>query len=215
MPDDTGGRRRARPRLWHHDYLHLRPLSRDLERSIATARRERSFRAILDVGSGDAPYREWLGDDASRYVRLDCDAAKTPSAVGLAEALPFRDGTFDAVLLTQVWGLWTDQRFVFSTGPATKKARNLAENPRAVLHLESGAQVVVLECRGREVTSVDVLEAFRIGYNAKYDWDFTPEQLSGGGVYELLPTTAFAWCGDHGEAFSGTATRWTFGQTHE
>ncbi len=108
MPDDTGGRRRARPRLWHHDYLHLRPLARDLERSIATARRERSFRAILDVGSGDAPYREWLGDDASRYVRLDCDAAKTPSAVGLAEALPFRDGTFDAVLLTQVWGLWTD-----------------------------------------------------------------------------------------------------------
>ncbi len=109
-----------------------------------------------------------------------------------------------------VWGIWIDERFVFSTGPATKKARNLAANPTAVLHLESGAQVVVLECSGWEVTEPHALEAFRIAYNAKYAWDFTPEQLSGGGVFELRPTKAFAWCGDHDEEFSGTATRWTF-----
>jgi hypothetical protein len=109
-----------------------------------------------------------------------------------------------------VWGIWADDRFLFSTGPTTQKARNLAENPNTVLHLESGAQVVVLECRGREVNEPDALEAFRIAYNAKYDWDFTKEQLSGGGVFELRPTKAFAWCGDQGEAFSGTATRWTF-----
>lgn len=114
-----------------------------------------------------------------------------------------------------VWGIWIDDRFVFSTGPTTKKARNLAENPDAVLHLESGAQVVVLECRGREVTEPDALEAFRIAYNAKYNWDFTPEQLSAGGVYELRPTKAFAWCGDHDEEFSGTATRWTFAEPGE
>ncbi len=109
-----------------------------------------------------------------------------------------------------VWGIWIDERFVFSTGPVTKKARNLAENPAAVLHLESGAQVVVLECSAREVTEPHALEAFRIAYNTKYAWDFTPEQLSGGGVFELRPTKAFAWCGDHDEEFSGTATRWTF-----
>jgi SAM-dependent methyltransferase len=110
MPDPTVGSRRARPRLWHHDYLHLRPLSRDLERSIATARRERSFRDVLDVGSGDSPYGEWLADDASLYVRLDCDASRRPTVVGVAEDLPFAADSFDAVLLTQVWGLWNEPR---------------------------------------------------------------------------------------------------------
>ncbi len=114
-----------------------------------------------------------------------------------------------------VWGIWTDGRFVFSTGPRTKKARNLNANPKAVLHLESGAEVVVVECRAREVSDPDALEAFRVVYNAKYQWDFTPEQLSGGGVYELRPTKAFAWRGDHGEQFSGTATRWTFPEPRE
>lgn len=114
-----------------------------------------------------------------------------------------------------VWGIWIDEHFVFSTGPTTKKARNLTENPNAVIHLESGAQVVILECRVREVTASDALEAFRITYNAKYDWDFTTDQLSAGGVFGLWPITAFAWCGDHGEEFSGTATRWKFGGSQE
>jgi hypothetical protein len=111
-----------------------------------------------------------------------------------------------------VWGVWADERFVFSTGTATKKARNLEANPHATLHLESGAQVVVVECLCREVVEPRALEVFRLTYNAKYTWDFTQEQLSEGGVYELRPTKAFAWCGDHDEDFSGTATRWTFAE---
>jgi len=109
-----------------------------------------------------------------------------------------------------VWGIWREGRFIFSTGPTTKKARNLNVNPTAVLHLESGAQLVVVECSARELTDPGALEAFRVDYNAKYAWNFTLEQLTGGGVYELRPTKAFAWCGDQGEDFSGTATRWTF-----
>jgi SAM-dependent methyltransferase len=132
MPDQTGGSRRARPRLWHHDYLHLRPLSRDLHSSIARARRERSFRDVLDVGSGDSPYGDWLSEDRSLYVRLDSDATKTPSAVGLAEALPFRDGTFDAVLLTQVWGLWSEP------GKAAREIERVAK-PGAWLWLSGPA----------------------------------------------------------------------------
>jgi len=49
-------------------------------------------------------------------------------------------------------------------------------------------------------------------YNPKYGWDFTFEQVeSEGGVFVVQPSKAFAWCGDQGEAFSGTATRWVFG----
>ena len=44
-----------------------------------------------------------------------------------------------------VWGLWHDDAFVFSTGAASRKARNLAADPRIVVHLESGDEVVLLE----------------------------------------------------------------------
>jgi hypothetical protein len=109
-----------------------------------------------------------------------------------------------------VWGIWLDDRFVFSTSPASRKARNLAANPHAVLHLESGAQVVVLECRAAQVDDAADLAAFVDTYNAKYDWNFTVRDVENGGVYELRPLKAFAWMDDHGEAFSGTATRWLF-----
>ena len=109
-----------------------------------------------------------------------------------------------------VWGIWLDDRFVFSTSPASRKARNLAANPHAVLHLESGAQVIVLECRAAQVGDAADLAAFLRTYNAKYDWNFTVRDVENGGVYELRPLKAFAWMGDQGEAFSGTATRWLF-----
>ena len=104
----TEADRRARPRVWHHDYLHLLPLALDLKRAIDGARSERSFRAVLDLGSGGSPYGTWLGDAARYYVRLDADAAHGPTVTGLAEALPFRDAAFDAILFTQVWGLLSD-----------------------------------------------------------------------------------------------------------
>lgn len=49
----------------------------------------------------------------------------------------------------------------------TRKARNLCASPNAVLHVESGAQVVVLERRGRGVDGPDALDAFRVAYNVK------------------------------------------------
>jgi len=109
-----------------------------------------------------------------------------------------------------VWGVWLDDRFVFSTSPASRKARNLLANPHAVLHLESGAELVVVECTASEVRDPARLDAFLAAYNPKYDWSFTTADVENGGVYELRPVKAFAWLGDQGEAFSGTATRWSF-----
>ncbi len=36
--------------------------------------------------------------------------------------------------LTPVWGLWVDGAFYFGSGPQTRKARNLAENPSVAVH---------------------------------------------------------------------------------
>ncbi len=108
-----------------------------------------------------------------------------------------------------VWGIWTGSEFQFSTSPASRKARNLHENPRAAIHLESGNQVVVVEGDVRELGDRREIEAFLALYNPKYSWDFTPEQVSSG-VFAVRPVKAFAWLDGEGEGFSGAATRWEF-----
>jgi pyridoxine/pyridoxamine 5'-phosphate oxidase len=44
-----------------------------------------------------------------------------------------------------VWGLWIDDAVVFSTSPESRKGRDLAHDPRVVVHLESGNEVVIVE----------------------------------------------------------------------
>lgn len=95
--------RRGHPRLWDHDYLHLRPLSRDLDARIPAVA---SGARVLDVGAGPSPYRDRCGE--ALYVRLDLAASARPEIVGRAESLPFRDGAFDLVLSTQLLGLVQD-----------------------------------------------------------------------------------------------------------
>ncbi len=107
-----------------------------------------------------------------------------------------------------VWGVWLDDAFWFSTSPISRKARNLGVNPNVVIHLESGADLVVVEGVSEEVREPASLERFVAAYNPKYDWDFKREQLEGGGLFRVRPRVAFSWLGDQGEAFSGTATRW-------
>jgi SAM-dependent methyltransferase len=108
MPNETGGTRRGRPRLWHHDYLHLRPLARDLAQAIGAAVEEGPLETVLDVGSGTSPYRALFGSRVERYVRLDRIQEERPDVIASAERMPFRDGSFDAVLCTQLWGLVGD-----------------------------------------------------------------------------------------------------------
>lgn len=55
---------------------------------------------VLDLGSKDAPYRRLLA--ARRYERLDLSRSRRPDVVGDAHRLPFRTGTYDLVLATQL-----------------------------------------------------------------------------------------------------------------
>jgi len=109
-----------------------------------------------------------------------------------------------------VWGVWLEDGFLFSTGPRTRKARNLAANPRAVVHLESGAQVVVVNGIARQVFDADLIGAFVSAFNPRYGWNFTAADLRSGGLFEVRPLEAFAWLGDEGSDFSATGTRWVF-----
>lgn len=105
-----------------------------------------------------------------------------------------------------VWGLWMNAMWLFSTDAASVKGRNLARDPRAVVHLESGDDVVVLEGRAEMVTERALLRRFADAYERKYR--FRPETGNPATpVYALQPAVALAW---HEMDFPGTATRWRF-----
>src|ERR1700754_5101834 len=44
-----------------------------------------------------------------------------------------------------VWGIWADERFYFSTGATSVKARNLAANASCVVCTDKPAEAVVVE----------------------------------------------------------------------
>ncbi len=112
-----------------------------------------------------------------------------------------------------VWGVWLDDRLLFSTSPESRKARNLFENPRVAVHIEDGNASIVVEGRAYEVRDSVELSVFLAAYNPKYAWDFTFDQVSRG-VFAVRPEKAFAWLGSDTDTFGGTGTRWRFATTH-
>src|SRR5204862_540824 len=91
-----------------------------------------------------------------------------------------------------VWGLWLDDAVWFSTGRASRKARNLARDPSLVVHLESGDDTVILEGEAEEVSDPAALERFVDAYDEKYA--FRPDPGEPANVtYSLRPRMAQTW----------------------
>jgi hypothetical protein len=99
-----------------------------------------------------------------------------------------------------VWGLWQEDGFYFGTDPASRKGRNLAANPWAVMHLESGDDAVIVEGSVGRLLDTSRLPNLVDAYQAKY-------QVRPTGLYHLRPRTVFAW---QERDFPNTATRWRF-----
>ena len=105
-----------------------------------------------------------------------------------------------------MWGLWLDGAVWFSTALSSLKARNLARDSRAVVHTESGDEVVILEGDARPVDSPGEIEAFLDAYDVKYALRPDLAALEAG-VFRLRPASALTW-DEHD--FTGTAARWVF-----
>src|SRR5947207_15575370 len=54
--------------------------------------------------------------------------------------------------LMVVWGIWWQDAFWFSTGPRTRKAKNIAAVPQVVIGTEDAGEAVILEGRAEEIT---------------------------------------------------------------
>ena len=107
-----------------------------------------------------------------------------------------------------VWGVWLDGRLWFSSGMRSRKARNLAADPRCTLTTDDAQNPVVVEGVAAQVTDRAGIEAFLDAMNAKYGGGLTVDFLDPAvnGTFAVAPERAFAITDDD---FSGSPTRWT------
>ena len=141
---------------------------------------------------------EWARD---RLVRGHNYWFCTASAAGRPHAMP-------------VWGVWSDDetRFVVSCATSARKARNLRDNPMAVVATDDTVECLSVEGRCAELAGGDRLERWIERYLAKYRSaapDLTPEFFRRNVMFELTPERAFAVI-ERPDEFSTRATRWVF-----
>ena len=110
---------------------------------------------------------------------------------------------------TPVWGVWVDNRLYLDGSPLTRRGRNIAQNPRVVVHLESGDHVVILEGEAHILPGAPervLAERVAAAYTDKYadsGYSPAPEQWDQGGLVIFTPHTALGWT-----QFPQDMTRW-------
>ena len=108
-----------------------------------------------------------------------------------------------------VWGVWLDGRLWFSSGLRSRKARNLAADPRCTLTTDDARSPVVLDGVAERVVDGGAIRAFVAAINAKYAAALTVEfqDPAVNGTFAVAPHRVIALSdGD----FTGSPTRWTF-----
>jgi Pyridoxamine 5'-phosphate oxidase len=121
--------------------------------------------------------------------------------------------------LVPVMAVWDDGRLFFSAGATTRKARNLDHDPHCVISVEVEQLDLVVEGTASRTRDTATLERVAAVYASMYGWhvvvnDGLFDGVAGAptagpppyGVYEVTPTTAFAFPLDP----TVTPTRWRF-----
>jgi hypothetical protein len=108
-----------------------------------------------------------------------------------------------------VWGVWLARGLWFSSGALSRKARNLAADPRCVLTTDDARNPVVVEGRAGRVLEPGALAGFLAAVNDKYDAGLGPDFLDPAvnATFAVRPDTVIALTEDD---FLGSPTRWTF-----
>lgn len=105
-----------------------------------------------------------------------------------------------------VWGVWVDGVFYFATERSARKSRNLLREPRVVVHLESGEDVVIMNGQATEVTRTPLIRGIDQAYLKKYKMRMSdaPGNLA---VFAVAPQVILAW---RERDFPKSATRMVF-----
>ena len=106
---------------------------------------------------------------------------------------------------TPLWGAWVDQRLYLDGPPTTVWARNFSANPAVTVHLESGAEVVVLEGIADDVTTdADLGARIVASWMRKYG-RLAPDP-AGDGIWRVTLRSVRAWSTE----MLDDGTGWTF-----
>lgn len=120
--------------------------------------------------------------------------------------------------IVPVLAVWAEGALHFVANSASRKARNLASNPRCAISTGASSLDLVVEGEASKVSDQSRLQLVAGEYLAKYDWPVTVRDgaFHGDGaptagpppyeVYEVVPTKAFGFGTDE---VTG-ATCWTF-----
>jgi hypothetical protein len=108
-----------------------------------------------------------------------------------------------------VWGMWHEGAFLFSSSNPSRKAKNLAANPRCVVTTEDALNPVVVEGTAERITDEkDIAEMLALE-NAKYETDYNIDSLDPAvnSCFRVRPRWVFGLKHDD---FVGSPTRWDF-----
>ena len=167
----------------------------------------------LDIyGDPPIPWSRAL-EQLEASARETVDEAQAPRTYWLSTVRP--DGRPHAA---GVGALWLDGRFYFTSGPGTRKSRNLAANPNCAISVSLPGLDLIIEGRATKVTDQPTLERLAGRYAAQgwparaIDGALTAEYSAPSAgpppwhLYAMTPSTAFGVA----TAKPYGATRWRF-----
>jgi PPOX class probable F420-dependent enzyme len=106
-----------------------------------------------------------------------------------------------------VWGVWDGDAVWFSSSGRSRKARNLAADPRCVVTTEDANEPVVVEGTAALVAERAATERIAEAMEAKYGSGITADFLAANALVRVEPRWAFGIAHDD---FTGSPTRWAF-----
>ena len=106
-----------------------------------------------------------------------------------------------------VWGVWAQGAAWFSSGHESRKARNIASNPRAVITNDNPRQPVVVEGTTELIVAEPAVEVFTSWVNTKYGTDLPVSFFIDNACFRLAPTRVI---GLDDADFTTSPTRWIF-----
>jgi nitroimidazol reductase NimA-like FMN-containing flavoprotein (pyridoxamine 5'-phosphate oxidase superfamily) len=111
--------------------------------------------------------------------------------------------------LMPVWAVWREGALWFSSSNGSRKARNLAAEPRCTISTDNSLEPVVIQGRAHRITDHDALTAMLDAENAKYGTAYGTDMVdpASNSVFALAPEWVFAL---DSSDFTGSPTRFVF-----
>ncbi len=132
---------------------------------------------VMNLGAADGlPPVDW----AAVTEKLETGSAPAPDASNSRTTWLSTINDDGSPHLTAVGALWVDGTFWFQTGPATRKGRNVARDPRCSLAVSVRDADVVIEGDAVRITEAGALARIAKGW-ADQGWPAEPDE-SGAGI---------------------------------